>query len=339
MRGLLTPLGTVGLILVVLEGEMELRIEQNRLATIRRYATLAIIPIVAFTAVASVLGHYYWGGSFRQLTILIIPFSIISSAIAIPSSAYLNKSTREQTTYESSISDIVGVLIFNFAVNNEVITVASIGFFCFEFILMIIVSIASSILLSLILARVKHSVKFTPILVTLVLIYAISKEFHLPALLFVLLFGLLLSNMSQVAEIPFMEKFRLRNLVPEIKRFHDIVAEGAFIIRSLFFMLFGFYIDLEEVANMQALPISLTVVGLIYIIRWLTLLVLRFDILPALFIAPRGLITILLFVSIPAELQSNLFPREILIQVILLSAFIMMLGLLFFSSSKGRIRS
>ena len=41
-----------------------------------------------------------------------MPFAVVSSAVAIPSSAGLADATREFVVYESSLSDILGVLVF-----------------------------------------------------------------------------------------------------------------------------------------------------------------------------------------------------------------------------------
>ena len=48
--------------------------------------------------------------------------------------------------------------------------------------------------------------------------------------------------------------------------------------------------------------------------------------MPLLFMAPRGLITILLFVSIPATLQYEGVTRTLITQVIVLTALILMVG-------------
>ncbi len=53
------------------------------------------------------------------------------------------------------------------------------------------------------------------------------------------------------------------------------------------------------------------------------------NVFPELFIAPRGLITIILFYSIPPHLVSNKFNEGVLSFVILASGIVMMLGILF----------
>jgi len=47
-----------------------------------------------------------------------IPLAIISSAVAIPSAAGLLKQDREFVVYESTFSDILGIMIFNYALRQ-----------------------------------------------------------------------------------------------------------------------------------------------------------------------------------------------------------------------------
>jgi len=54
----------------------------------------------------------------------------------------------------------------------------------------------------------------------------------------------------------------------------------------------------------------------------------KLPVVPLLFIAPRGLITILLFLSIPLGEGIALVNRSMLIQVIILSALAMMFGMM-----------
>ena len=58
---------------------------------------------------------------------------------------------------------------------------------------------------------------------------------------------------------------------------------------------------------------------------------------PLLFVAPRGLITILLFLSITPEHNILLVNKSLIIQVILLTAVIMMLGLMITAKQRESI--
>ena len=68
----------------------------------------------------------------------------------------------------------------------------------------------------------------------------------------------------------------------------------------------------------------------IIVFRLLQLLILGLPVFPLLFIAPRGLITILLFISVVQS--GNAIPQlteTVILQLILLSSGFMMLGLFF----------
>jgi NhaP-type Na+/H+ or K+/H+ antiporter len=58
---------------------------------------------------------------------------------------------------------------------------------------------------------------------------------------------------------------------------------------------------------------------------------------PLLFVAPRGLITILLFLSITSNQTIDLVNKSLIIQVILLTAIIMMVGLMVTAKKKESV--
>lgn len=49
---------------------------------------------------------------FRSALLYAVPFSIISSAIAIPSTRSMCRENREFVVYDTSFSDILGVVFF-----------------------------------------------------------------------------------------------------------------------------------------------------------------------------------------------------------------------------------
>jgi NhaP-type Na+/H+ or K+/H+ antiporter len=55
-------------------------------------------------------------------------------------------------------------------------------------------------------------------------------------------------------------------------------------------------------------------------------MVIKTKLIPLLFFAPRGLITILLFISIPAESRISFINEEVITLVILFTIFIQMIG-------------
>ncbi|MEL6973135.1 MAG: sodium:proton exchanger, partial [Bacteroidota bacterium] len=105
---------------------------------------------------------------------------------------------------------------------------------------------------------------------------------------------------------------------------HIITMESAFVVRTFFFVIFGLTISLASIANLEVTLISLAIVLTIYLIRFIILRIfIGKDILPQLYIAPRGLITILLFYEIPESAIVPGFEPGILLDIIIGTSLIM----------------
>lgn len=325
----LQVIGTVGLILIVLEGALELEFNKGKTKLVVKSILGSLIPLFLLSFSMAFLFDAFSGCGLKLALLNAIPLGVISSAIAIPSARNLNPFSREFITYESSLSDIFGVLLFNFVSLNESITSQSLLNFSGEFGLMLLISLIATLVLSLLLKNISHHVKFFPIILLIVLIYAIAKQFHLPALVFILLFGLFLANSEKLIAINWLTWFQPEKLETEVNKLKELLGEATFLVRSLFFLLFGFLIQTNEVLNLNTLPWATGIVAGIICIRFLQLKFSGLKIAPTLFIAPRGLITILLFLSIDESKRISLVNSSLIIQVILISAFLMMLGLMF----------
>lgn len=76
-------------------------------------------------------------------------------------------------------------------------------------------------------------------------------------------------------------------------------------------------------------------VALFMFVRIIQLAVSRLPIAPLLFVAPRGLITILLFLYITPENSISTVNNSLIIQVIVLTVLVMTFGMMFSKSEKG----
>jgi potassium/hydrogen antiporter len=329
----LTPilpiLGTVGLILIVLEGSLELELNRSKFILVGKTSLMALLPMLIMSFGLGYALYYFGDIDFKIGLGNAIPLAIISSAIAIPSVQNLSTFKREFVTYESSLSDIFGVIFFNFITLNAYIGSQSVGNFLLQLLIILIITIISTLGLAFLLSKIKHSVKFVPIILMIVLIYAVSKEYHLPALIFILLFGLFLGNLDELNQTSFVEKLQPEILKKEVHKFKELTGEIAFLIRSLFFLLFGYLIQTSELLNTETIIWAIGITAGVFIIRILFLLLLKIQVMPILFVAPRGLITILLFLTIPASQVTPLVNKSLIIQVIILTALMMMVGLIF----------
>ncbi len=122
---ILPTLGTVGLILIVFEGSLELKYDQEKNKIIKGAFFSAFFILLATIACITFIIYQVTGRELYLCLVNAVPFSVISSAIAIPSVAGLGKKSREFIIYESSFSDILGIIIFNFAVSNPHISASS----------------------------------------------------------------------------------------------------------------------------------------------------------------------------------------------------------------------
>lgn len=328
LNSLLPVLGTVGLILIVLEGSLELDVDKTKIPMIKKSIVVAFLPMIVLAALLGYLFQYVGGYTLKDSIAYAIPFCVISSAIAIPSVKALNSRIREFVVFETSLSDIIGVLLFNFVALNAVINTDSLIEFFVEISLITILSFIATIALSLLLTKVNHHIKYSPIIIIIILFYGVSKIYHLPGLIFIMVFGLLLGNIKRISTLKFFRKINYKAIEIEVKKLHELSVEAAFLIRSLFFLLFGFLMHTKDVLNTDTIIYALGIVAAIILIRWVQLLIYKIPLMPILFIAPRGLITILLFVALFPEPKDSIVTKALVIQVIVISSLVMMLGIM-----------
>jgi len=331
---LLPILGIIGLILIVLEGALELELNKTKVPVIKKSFLVALIPLFVMSFLLAWAFQYYGQVPFKTGLINAIPFCVISSAIAIPSARNLTSSKREFVTYESSMSDILGVLFFNFIALNSSIDAQSFGHFALQMVIITIISFVSVLGLSFLLSRMRHHITFTPIILLVILIYVVSEVYDLPGLIFILVFGLFLGNLDEMKHFKWIEKLRPDKLDKEVVKFKEITIEVSFLVRALFFLVFGFLMEAKEILNAKTMPWAVAIVAAIIIVRWIFLLIAKLPVLPLMFVAPRGLITILLFLAIVPGQTIPIVNKSLIIQTIILSVLVMMFGLM---TSKKKI--
>jgi potassium/hydrogen antiporter len=337
LQPILPALGTVGLILIVLEGSLELELKKSNFNLIKKSTFVALFPMLILSfSLGSIVYYYDPTISFKDSLSNVIPISVISSAVAISSAKNLGKFQKEFITYESSLSDVFGVIFFNFVTLHTYIDKYTFGSFFLDLIVILIISFVTTLGLAYLLSRSQNQVKFLPIIILIIMIYFISKEFHLPALVFIVIFGLFIGNIDELNRYKFVHSLHTEILNIEIKKFKVLTIEFTFMIRALFFILFGFLIKIKELFNPKTILWAIAVTAFIFVVRAAILFIMKLPFKSLLFISPRGLITVLLFLSIPEKQSSYLVNNSIVIQVIIITVFVMMIGLLFSGKeSKG----
>ena len=159
--------------------------------------------------------------------------------------------------------------------------------------------------------------------------FAVDVFVAVLVLVLVLVFGLAVNNASLILRGPRLQRWlHPEQLAAELHPLKSITAESAFLIRTFFFLLFGFSITLSTLISGTLLLQGLLIVAVLTVIRYLYLrFVAKSDLIPELFIAPKGLITVLLFYSIPAHHHLGEVGESLLFVVILLTGVMMMIGL------------
>ncbi|UWX55484.1 cation:proton antiporter [Maribacter litopenaei] len=119
----------------------------------------------------------------------------------------------------------------------------------------------------------------------------------------------------------FLEEAKMKQIYHEL---HIITLETAFVVRTFFFVIFGITIVLSSLLSITVMLTSLAIIASIYLIRFAILRIfMGADIQPQLYIAPRGLITVLLFYAIPNQAKVPDFESGILLFVIIATSLIM----------------
>ncbi|MGA0430632.1 MAG: cation:proton antiporter [Flavobacteriaceae bacterium] len=334
---LIKVLGTVGLILIVLEGALELEISKEKMGIMIRGFLAAAVLLLANIFIISQLLDVFFEITYEAAVLHAIPLSIISSAVAIPSASGFDKDTKEFVVYESTFSDIIGILIFSYAIRQfeiqaPLIGVASLTNLGLQLLGIIVISVCITFLLFQLMKSIVHPVKFFLLLALLVLVYAIGKYLHLPALVTIFIFGLILSNSTYFLPAYFLRGVKPEKLEDQLKSFHLLTAESTFLVRTFFFLFFGFSISLSNLSNPSAYWYGLLIVGAMLLARYIYMAVSALKIKPSslTYHAPRGLISILLFFQIKEldnpQFQSDQIDQNLLLIVIILSIAILLIG-------------
>ena len=337
LDNLIPVLGTIGLILIVLEGAMELEITKEKLPLVLKGFLAALVILLANIFVLQLLFELIFKMESSSAVLFAIPLSIISSAVAIPSASSLLQLEREFVVYESTFSDILGIMIFNYVLRQietqkNLIGLEPLISLGLQILGVILISLIITYVLFKLIQQIDHKVKFFLILALLILVYAFGKLFHLPALVTIFIFGIFLSNVKSLLPVFLKKKLDLKSTEKEIKEFHLLTAESTFIVRTFFFLFFGFSIQITDFVNITPLIFGSLIFIVMFILRYLYFIATNFKLKPSpiVYMSPRGLISILLFLQLKEvdfiNTEENLIDERLLLIVILSSMFVMLLG-------------
>jgi NhaP-type Na+/H+ and K+/H+ antiporters len=287
-RSLTEILGTVGLIMIVLEAGLDLEVTRAKLPLIRSSLRSATVVLaVSSLGVAAILKWWLPEASWMSCMAYSIALSVVSSAIVLPSVHHLGHEKREFLIYEASFSDVLGIMLFNFITAGQVITGESAAWFLGSIPIALLLSIVICFGLMWLLVKNRVNVKFFLVFAVLVVVYVGGKSLHLPSLLTVLMFGLVVNNWEWVRWKPLKSYFS-EDSVNEMAAFlKSITSESAFLIRTFFFIIFGFSIDLAFLQDQQVWLLGSAIVGALLVLRFIYLrIVHKYDLFPEIFLHP-----------------------------------------------------
>ncbi|MFP2994417.1 cation:proton antiporter [Spongiivirga sp. MCCC 1A20706] len=337
---ILELLGIVGLIMIVLEAALDLKLEKSKIGPITKSLVIALISLVGSAyAAALIIVSLIDGMTMAQAWLYATPLSILSSAVIIPSVENLTPKKKEFHIYEGTFSDILGIMMFYLIIQlmspGEESAVAS---FSISFLATVVFSVVISYIIILIFQRIERRAKLFLLIAVLLLLYALGKKLHLSSLIIILIFGLILSNTNVFFKGKLAKVLKDEIVKDMYHELHMITAETAFVVRTLFFVVFGLSIVVTSLLSLKVALISLLVLASIFAIRWIVLRVfIGKDIRPQLFIAPRGLITVLLFYAIPENLKVESFEPGILLFVVIGTSLIMTYALIDNKKKEARL--
>lgn len=344
---LIPVLGTVGLILIVLEGALELKISKEKLPLLLKGFIAALVILLLNIAALQWVFSSLFEMSAQVAVLSAIPLAIISSAVAIPSAGGLLDKEREFVVYESTFSDILGIMIFNYAlrqfeVGEGLLNSSSLVALLFQIIGVVVISIGITYILFRLLKQIEHHVKFFLILALLILVYAFGKLFHLPTLVTIFIFGIFLSNVKSLLPRFLKNYLDLDHTEKELHEFHLLTAESTFLVRTFFFLFFGFSIQLSSFNSIQPLIYGVIIILIMLALRYLYFSATTVQIKPSplVYLSPRGLISILLFLQLKdisfVDLSLSPIDERVLLIVILGTMLVMLLGTLKKSKASQR---
>lgn len=337
---ILQILGIVGLIMIVLEAALELELKKEKVGLIFKSLIIALFGLVGSVGLAGLILYYLipemtWLQAFLYAT----PLSILSSAIIIPSVGNLTQGKKEFHIYESTFSDILGIMLFYFLLgmlehhspmeaSGHVSGDPVLDFFV-SLGLTIVVAIVASYVLLVVFQHIKGGPKLFLLIAVLLLLYSLGKKMHLSPLIIILVFGLFVSNSKLFFKGPLKKLLHPEKFKEMEHGLHVVTLETAFVIRTFFFVIFGASILLVSLASLKVAYVSLALLLSIYLVRFIFL---RFfigkDLNPQIWIAPRGLITVLLFYAIPDHQLNPNFDSGILLFIIIATGLIMTIGMI-----------
>jgi Kef-type K+ transport system membrane component KefB len=257
--------------MIILEASLDLELSRDKSKMIAQAFFAALLILLASSFSIALIIQQATGETFRNCLVYATPMSIISSAIVIPSVENLLPHKREFIIYEASFSDIFGILFFNYLIADEGISIESGILYGFNIVWSLLLSVVVALGLIYLLSRITLHLKYFLLFAVLLVLYAAGKLLHLPSLLIILFFGLFINNRKVIRPKIIVEGVP-QHMFDEVENnLKSITAETAFLIRTFFFILFGYSMNVGIFSQEEVWITGSMVVLALLVIRFIFL--------------------------------------------------------------------
>lgn len=318
--------GAIALVLIVLEGALDIELRRERIKLAAQATAVAAGAFVLCAGAFILIATSALRLGYLQAAILATPFAVVSSAIAIPASQLLEQHTREFIVYESSVSDILGVLVFVALVNSAGTLRGFLTDLAGGGILSLILAVVCSLALVLVSTRARAHVRYIPLLAGLFALYAGGEMLHLSPLIMVLLFGLMLNNKTAIERVAALRTVAEKISPATVGEFKVLVQELTFAVRGFFFFLLGYSTNLVDFTVLRSWVAGAVILVIAYGVRYALLRAAGRQFAASLaWIAPRGLVTVVLYLEAVHKVALPAYLGGTVRLVVLLSAAVLAL--------------
>ncbi len=327
LKSMVPMAGAIGLVLIVLEGALDIELRRERIKLAAKASAVAIAAFLLCAGPFVLIATHVLHLGYLQAAILATPFAVISSAIAIPASQLLEAHAREFVVYESSVSDIFGVLIFIALVNSGGTLRGFLTDLAGGGLLSLVLAFVCSVALVLVSTRTDAHVRYIPLLAGLFALYASGQLLHLSPLVMVLLFGLMLNNKEALDRVAALRGVAKKISPVTVGEFKVLVQELTFAVRGFFFFLLGYSTNLADFAVLRSWVAGAVILIIAYGARYVLLRLMERRLAASLaWIAPRGLVTVLLYLEAAQKVALPTYLDGTVRLVVILSATLLALS-------------
>ncbi len=331
--------GTLALILIMFGGGLELNISE----TLRHFPGGLVFGILVYVMTSALIGLIVKFSLDLPLATAMLVGAVLgctSSTVVLPvlEQWRIGQPAKVILIVEAALGDILGVLTVGFLLelgpSSEGIFSGLLTSLISNVTISMLAAVGLGFLWSRLLPKLSEQ-RFWQVLTlsVVLLLYAGTEALHASGLLAVLGFGLALANLPG-------RKDELRQAMwgafwpkePHLK-IHEFHAELAFLVRTFFFVLIGIVVELQ---GLEAIwPLVLGVLGAIFLARFVAVQASRgawHDMGPAerevaIWVLPRGLITVVLALQVAAARGDDMaFLPPLAFATILLTNIVVVLG-------------